>query len=65
MNIVFDNGRTENEARNAGVSAARSNGNRAAAAYGNQQTKGTESRGAFTLDDIGRASCRERVSSPV
>ena len=55
MNIVFDNGRTENEARNAGVSAARSNGNRAAAAYGSQQTKGTESRGAFTLDVSGTA----------
>ena len=55
MNIVFDNGRAENEARNANVSVTRSNGNKTTASYGSPQAKKAEGREVFAVNISGTA----------
>ncbi len=52
MNIVFDNGRAENEAKKANAAAGHSNVNRAAA-YGSPQIKETGNKEVFALDISG------------
>ena len=53
MNIVFENGRAENEVRNGAASGARSNVDRVTTSHGNSRIKETSSKGVFALDISG------------